>query len=114
MPRPSRYAPDNLPRPAHWDRAAACRGADDPDVFFPAGDEGVVLVLTAEAKSYCKRCPVIIQCRADSLERREAHGVWGGLDENERRALLRRAAERAAAARKQAAQEEADAAAPAA
>ncbi|MEU8870504.1 WhiB family transcriptional regulator [Streptomyces javensis] len=91
--RPSRYAPDNLPRPVHWGRDAACRGIDDPNVFFPSGAEGLIQVLTAEAKSYCQRCPVRLPCLAGALKRREPHGVWGGMDEFERRALLRRAAE---------------------
>ncbi|MDN3056911.1 WhiB family transcriptional regulator [Streptomyces sp. SRF1] len=90
--RPSRYAPDNLAPPVHWGRDAACRGVDDPDVFFPAGGEGLTQVLTAEAKSYCQRCPVRPSCLAGALERREPHGVWGGMDEDERRALLRRGA----------------------
>ncbi|MGO4420203.1 WhiB family transcriptional regulator [Streptomyces sp. MCAF7] len=82
----------------HWDRGAACKKSGDPDVFFPVGEAGLVRLLTAEAKSYCQRCPVRGECLAGALERREAHGVWGGLDEDERRALLRRAAGRGAAA----------------
>lgn len=97
MPRPSRYAPDTLARPAHWDREAACRRAKDPDCFFPDGDEGLVVMLTREAKSYCHRCPVLDHCQADALARPEPHGVWGGLTADERRSLLRRAAEEAAA-----------------
>lgn len=97
----SRYAPDNLPRPAHWSRDAACREAD-PHLFHPEGDAAHVLSATAEAKTYCARCEVQEQCLADSMARAEPSGVWGGLDEKERRTILRRRRERARAARRRA------------
>lgn len=97
----SRYAPDNLPRPAHWSKAAACRDAE-PSLFHPEGDIAVVLADTAEAKRYCARCEVQERCLADSLARAEPFGVWGGMDEKERRTLLRRQRERARAARRRA------------
>jgi WhiB family redox-sensing transcriptional regulator len=97
----SRYAPDTLPRPAHWSKDAACLDAD-PDLFHPEGDAALVLMETAEAKSYCARCRVREQCLADSLARGERWGVWGGLDEKERRAFLRRQRERERAARRRA------------
>lgn len=97
----SRYAPDNLPRPAHWSKDAACLDAE-PDLFHPEGDAAVVLMETAEAKTWCARCAVREQCLADSLARNEPFGVWGGLDEKERRALLRRRRERERAARRRA------------
>ncbi|UQA95723.1 WhiB family transcriptional regulator [Streptomyces halobius] len=112
MPRPSRYAPDNLPRPEHWARHAACRGAEEPDVFFPDGDVGLVLLLTEEAKAYCRRCPVRSNCLTTALNRREPLGIWGGLDTDERRALVRLARERAEAAERE--EEQADARASAA
>ncbi|MFJ3274134.1 WhiB family transcriptional regulator [Streptomyces sp. NPDC086776] len=93
MPRPSRYWPDNLPRPAHWDRTAACREAD-PVLFFPEGDDATIALLTQEAKGYCRTCPVSTRCQIDALERAEPFGVWGGLDERERRAILRSARKR--------------------
>lgn len=99
MPRPSRYAPDNLPRPRHWTADAACADAE-PDLFHPEGHPGVVLILTAEAKTYCARCQVSARCLAESLARADPWGVWGGLDEDERAALLRRRRERERADRK--------------
>ncbi|MEW2631595.1 WhiB family transcriptional regulator [Streptomyces sp. NPDC048389] len=118
MPRPTHYGPkrfpDNLARPAHWDQRAACR-EENPVIFFPEGSESDVLAMTALAKEICHRCPVSGNCQIDSLERREPYGVWGGLDEHERRDVLRRAAEQAAARHKEeaAAREAADARAPA-
>lgn len=97
----SRYAPDTLPRPAHWSVDAACRDAP-PDLFHPEGDRGVVLMETAEAKTWCARCAVREACLADALARGEPHGVFGGLDEKERRAVIRRSRERERAARSRA------------
>ncbi|MFE4329697.1 WhiB family transcriptional regulator [Streptomyces sp. NPDC056831] len=100
MPRPTHYgphrAPDNLAVPVHWDRRAACRRAD-PQIFFPEGSESDVIASTALAKSFCRRCPVSGRCQLQALERAEPYGVWGGLDEDERREILRAARERAAA-----------------
>lgn len=100
MPRPGRYWPDTrnnaLPRPPHWSQGAVCRQVD-PDLFYPEGERGATAFLIEEAKGYCRTCPVMHECLEDALERGEPHGVWGGLDENERRALRRRAAEKRAA-----------------
>ncbi|WP_350205417.1 WhiB family transcriptional regulator [Streptomyces sp. 2P-4] len=97
MPRPSRYAPDNLPRPRHWMDDAVCSGMETA-VFFPVGSKGVPAKVHAEyAKSFCRRCPVRSTCLQHALTFREEYGVWGGLDEDERAELLRearRAAER--------------------
>ena len=49
----------------------------------------------AVAKSFCARCPVRVECLEYALSTREAHGIWGGLNEMERRRMLR---ERARAA----------------
>lgn len=96
-----RYAPDTLPRPAHWSRDAACRVAP-PELFHPTGEAAVVLAETREAKAWCARCAVQRQCLTDSLARGERWGVWGGMDEKERRAFLRRRRERERAARRRA------------
>lgn len=64
---------------------AACRDAD-PELFFPTderpGSDGVLA-----AKAVCARCPVWAECLAESLDRRDRHGVFGGLAPDERRAL---------------------------
>lgn len=102
----ARYAPDALPRPAHWSRDAACLEAA-PDLFHPEGDAGVVLMVIAEAKRWCARCVVREQCLADAMARGEAHGVWGGLDAKERRAIARRERGRTGGARRRVKREEA-------
>ncbi|MEU6929025.1 WhiB family transcriptional regulator [Streptomyces sp. NPDC046374] len=111
MPRPSRYAPDNLPRPKHWTDDAACAGQVTA-VFFPVGKGGVPASVDAVyAKTFCAGCPVRSECLTHALNFREDYGVWGGLDEDERADLLRTgrlAAERQR--RQERAQEKADAA----
>ena len=42
----------------------------------------------ARAKAICATCPVIKECREQSLAVREPYGVWGGLSEDERTAIL--------------------------
>ncbi len=42
------------------------------------------------AAAICRHCPVLLQCRADALDNRVEFGVWGGLTERQRRALLRK------------------------
>ena len=62
---------------------AACRNGD-PDALFVQGAEQNV------AKRICRSCPVRYECLADALDNRIEFGVWGGMTERERRALLRR------------------------
>ncbi|WP_406501528.1 WhiB family transcriptional regulator [Streptomyces sp. NBC_01590] len=104
MPRPKHHgpnrAPDNLARPVHWDRRAACR-REDPRIFFPEGSASDVIASTDLAKSICRNCLVSGRCQIDALKRAEPYGVWGGLDEDERSVILRRARERAAARARQ-------------
>src|SRR4051812_9192389 len=73
-----------------WHDQAAC--IDDWEPFFAADQERAESRRRryAIAKAICADCPVITQCREGALERREQHGVWGGLDEDERLALKRR------------------------
>src|SRR4051794_22346437 len=69
--------------PAEWSVDAACR-ASDPDALFVQG------AAQNQAKVICRSCPVRIACLADALDNRVEFGVWGGMTERERRALLRR------------------------
>lgn len=74
------------PRGGDWRAHAACAGDDDPDAMFP--DTNSVAVVYALA--YCRACPVLIQCREYALDKRIPDGIWGGLTEAERRAILRK------------------------
>jgi len=75
--------------PDQWRLDAACRDLDTA-VFFPETDEGV-----AAAKAVCATCPVREACLQFALVTRQDDGVWGGLDENERRRVRRRRQEAA-------------------
>jgi len=50
------------------------------------------LLQIEEAKAVCRRCDVREQCLQWALETGQDAGVWGGLSEDERRALKRRRA----------------------
>jgi len=72
-----------------WRHKAACRD-EDPELFFPIGNTGPALVQIDEAKDVCQRCTVTEDCLTWALETGQDSGVWGGLSEDERRALKRR------------------------
>ncbi|MDN5920133.1 MAG: WhiB family transcriptional regulator [Pseudonocardia sp.] len=72
-----------------WRHDAICRD-EDPELFFPVGTSGPALMQIAEAKTVCRRCPVTESCLAWALESGQDAGVWGGMSEDERRALKRR------------------------
>jgi WhiB family redox-sensing transcriptional regulator len=42
----------------------------------------------ARAKAICRSCPVRKECLDYALRIREQHGIWGGLNETERRLML--------------------------
>lgn len=73
-----------------WRHAAACRD-EWPDLFFPIGNTGPALVQIHHAKAVCRRCPSMETCLSWALETGQDAGVWGGMSEDERRALKRRA-----------------------
>jgi WhiB family transcriptional regulator, redox-sensing transcriptional regulator len=66
-----------------WAPQGACVKAE-PDALFVRG------AAQQSAKKVCVRCPVIAECLADSLDNRTEFGVWGGMTERQRRALLKR------------------------
>jgi WhiB family transcriptional regulator, redox-sensing transcriptional regulator len=76
-----------------WRDFAACRDLE-PDLFFPPGTTGPAADQVAEAKQVCASCPVRQACLDWALRNREGHGVWGGMDEDERRAAAAPAAPR--------------------
>ena len=45
-----------------------------------------------DAKKVCQSCAVKDQCLDWALDAGQDHGVWGGMSEDERRAMKRRAA----------------------
>ena len=81
--------------PDDWRDRAACRH-EDPELFFPIGNTGPALLQIEEAKTVCLACPVRAGCLDWALSTGQEFGVWGGLSEDERRALKRRQARQAA------------------
>ncbi|MEU9792929.1 WhiB family transcriptional regulator [Streptomyces sparsogenes] len=84
-----------------WQRHAVCRD-EDPELFFPAGNNGPAHAQAEEARAVCRRCPVMQLCAEWALERRIHEGVWGGLIEAERRAILRKRGQGTGSGRKKA------------
>lgn len=75
-----------------WQVRAACRGPQ-ATIFFPPShierkDER--LGREREAKAICATCPVERSCLDYALSIREPHGIWGGLNEVERKHILDR------------------------
>jgi len=72
-----------------WRDRAACL-AEDPELFFPDGNTRPALLQREQAKAVCRRCEVAQTCLEWAIESGQDTGVWGGLSEEERRALKRR------------------------
>jgi WhiB family redox-sensing transcriptional regulator len=85
MPGPS------VPALGKWHSRGLCVGAD-PEAFFPShGDPGT------GARRVCAACQVRNECLSYATAADEL-GIWGGLDQQERRNLKRRQQRRNAAA----------------
>lgn len=68
-----------------WTLQALCaqQRACQPDDLFVRG------AAQRDARRVCFACPVRLDCLADALEHRTEWGVWGGMTERERRAMLK-------------------------
>jgi WhiB family transcriptional regulator, redox-sensing transcriptional regulator len=71
-----------------WLERALCID-EDPELFFPVGTTGPAIDQIADAKEVCLRCPVRTECLDWALDTAQDAGVWGGLDEEERRGIRR-------------------------
>jgi WhiB family redox-sensing transcriptional regulator len=93
--RPVRLLPITMPGPVapalgEWRNSSLCVG-EDPDVCFPfRGGPG------AAARAICAACPVRDECLMYATAADE-FGIWGGLDQQERRNRKRREHRRNAA-----------------
>jgi WhiB family redox-sensing transcriptional regulator len=72
-----------------WEARALCRDADAGCFIPPLREESDAERRTREriAKRVCAGCPVRQECLDYALRVREPFGIWGGLNEVERRAL---------------------------
>lgn len=73
-----------------WQEKAACRGPQ-ASVFFPPTtferkDEKEAREV--RAKAICATCSVRKPCLEFAIRIREPHGIWGGLNETERKQVL--------------------------
>ena len=66
-----------------WAPAAGGRRAAPPERNGRGAEQN-------KAKLVCSGCPVRTECLAEALDNQIEWGVWGGMTERERRALLRR------------------------
>lgn len=76
-----------------WRERAIClnRGVS----FFPERN----LSLAAKAKAVCAMCPVRAECLDEAIANKERFGIWGGMDQEERRKEARRRRQEAAKAK---------------
>lgn len=65
-----------------WAAQALC-AVQEPDALFVQG------AAQRQVRTRCFSCPVRLECLADALQSEANYGVWGGLTERERRAMLR-------------------------
>lgn len=66
-----------------WARRGACSRGNPDDLFVQGAEQN-------RAKAICMGCAVRTECLADALDNRTEFGVWGGMTERERRALLKK------------------------
>ena len=74
-----------------WATMAACRGSQREAFYPPNAIERREQRLEREAvaKRICAGCAVSSQCLDLAIATHESHGIWGGCNEDERRALAR-------------------------
>ncbi|MEU1514582.1 WhiB family transcriptional regulator [Streptomyces sp. NPDC005811] len=70
----------------NWREAAACR-SEDPELFFPIGEDGPSRRQIEQARAVCRSCPVMRACGTWAVRHGERHGVWGAMTAGERRGL---------------------------
>ena len=75
---------------ALWQSRAACKGPQAAVFFPPAHLERKEEREERErrAKAICAACPVREPCLEYALDIREPHGIWGGLNELERKQVI--------------------------
>jgi len=82
-----------LPKPLvevwQWQQSGACRELPSEMFFHPDGERGPSRRKRENAAlAVCATCPVIEQCRNQALKIQEPYGIWGGLTEDDRLAIL--------------------------
>lgn len=80
-----RWPTARVPLMPHLPGSAACAGADQ-ELFYPTSRGAELDAARRVAKAVCAGCGVRTACAAWALNH-EQHGVWGGLDEDDRREM---------------------------
>ncbi len=77
-----------------WRGSAQCRTENAVHFFAPSHFERKQEkdARESQARALCQACPVRVACLEHSLAVQEPHGIWGGLNELERRRTLRKRA----------------------
>jgi WhiB family redox-sensing transcriptional regulator len=77
-----------------WRADAECRGDNAVYFFAPNHFERKPEkdLREGNARALCRRCKVREECLEYAVTVQEPHGIWGGLNELERKRLLRRRA----------------------
>lgn len=65
---------------------AACKGTDNPEVFFPPAGHGGGTFFIERAKATCATCPSATACLQYALTH-DVLGIWGGTTRPERKLL---------------------------
>ena len=71
-----------------WVSEALCRSTDPDELFVRGKAQNKAVVI-------CRHCPVIAECLAYALGNQMEFGVWGGMTERQRQALLKQQPEAA-------------------
>ncbi|WP_148571060.1 WhiB family transcriptional regulator [Nocardioides caldifontis] len=67
----------------NWARKAQCKEVGLDTMFVRGAEQN-------RAKNVCAGCPVKMECLAEALDSKLEWGVWGGMTERERRAVLKK------------------------
>lgn len=74
-----------------WQEEGACIDIETNTFFLEHNLRGKEkLKKEKEAVSICNTCPVKMKCLEHALNTPEIYGVWGGMTEEERHALMRK------------------------
>lgn len=65
-----------------WVAKALCRDTDPEELFVRGAAQRRAAVI-------CRHCPVMQECAAEALDNKVEFGIWGGMTERQRRALLK-------------------------
>lgn len=79
-----------------WRENAKCRGMDT-EMFYPPREKDTYKEIADKAKAICfgkdgkPECPVRKECLTYAVDTDNIYGIWGGMSNRERNALVRKA-----------------------